>query len=810
MPNPTDADCIRAVYLGAPDDYPQVQDIPVTLLLAPDADGRYRVERGQQVTVVTAAPLPSGQNRFYLRVLPDADPSPTSHRRLIPPVGTTYTFTVSDDQQAPAQITFDLYAAYAPPISRPGGKPVIGPLAVQTVFKVPPPPPTLELTSSRHLCTANTLTELSWTIAGGRPPYTLTIDGETVDANAESHRVNCGPLMLDPLTQEPLPDQNKTFSAAVSDAQETSTVASASIRVDLAPALIAPVDITYASHDASVQMSWDWNRTFPRFSDYPTFALLRHRPAASDDWRYLIAQPLRSDPTFRLELPTGNHLVAVAAIRHEIELQTPDALQWSDARQMAGAFPPPNVRATATHDTITVSWDRQPHLVGQRTSARIRRSDLTAPWQGGWGKSVDEVYGQSGRHELVFPGMEPNTDYRVQVDVGVPDSVIEIVTSVRTLAPPPGWTAPPRGPQNLGASATDACITANWDLPYPGAPNRWFVELFAAETGQPWHFAWIHSKSSWTICGSRSGHPLNAGAQYRIRVEHLSVVPHAAEIVVTTDAAAQPRSQRAGTGIGQDMRLLPFAPQWPVSMDGRFAMTDDAFDWRPACTLVETAADHTADHCRKRGEGTDVYYEDKGRYHAGLDIGAENDSAARLQLVGQPRGCVPLWLRRMLDHQFAWLGLPNCGNDASATPATPAALEPTYTLTVIAGEGGSINPPGTTTHTEGIPVTLTASWNDATHTFAGWSGACSGSDTTCMLETARRCDRLGGVHAVAHGPLLVSHRRRLHPRRLQRRPRRLRPGPGHPRLGPHPARRRRPLPSRARPADHRRDRRPAA
>ena len=368
-------------------------------------------------------------------------------------------------------------------------------------------------------------------------------------------------------------------------------MASASIRVDLAPPLIAPVDITYASHDASVQMSWDWNRTFPRFSDYPTFALLRHRPAASDDWRYLIAQPLRSDPTFRLELPTGNHLVAVAAIRHEIELQTPDALQWSDARQMAGAFPPPNVRATATHDTITVSWDRQPHLVGQRTSARIRRSDLTAPWQGGWGKSVDEVYGQSGRHELVFPGMEPNTDYRVQVDVGVPDSVIEIVTRVRTLAPPPGWTAPPRGPQNLGASATDACITANWDLPYPGAPNRWFVELFSAETGQPWHFAWIHSKSSWTICGSRSGHPLNAGAQYRIRVEHLSVVPHAAEIVVTTDAAAQPRSQRAGTGIGQDMRLLPFAPQWPVSMDGRFAMTDDPFEWRG------------------------------NRFHAGLDIG---------------------------------------------------------------------------------------------------------------------------------------------------------------------------------------------
>ena len=67
---PEDADCLRAVYLGAPDDYAQVQDIPVELLLTPNVDGRYVVERGQQVTVVTAAPLPAGWTRFY----PQQDP----------------------------------------------------------------------------------------------------------------------------------------------------------------------------------------------------------------------------------------------------------------------------------------------------------------------------------------------------------------------------------------------------------------------------------------------------------------------------------------------------------------------------------------------------------------------------------------------------------------------------------------------------------------------------------------------------------------------------------------------------------------
>ena len=49
------------------------------------------------------------------------------------------------------------------------------------------------------------------------------------------------------------------------------------------------------------------------------------------------------------------------------------------------------------------------------------------------------------------------------------------------------------------------------------------------------------------------------------------------------------------------------------------------------------------------------------------------------------------------------------------------------------GDGGSVDPPGTTTHTEGIPVTLTASWDDATHTFGGWGGDCSGAEPTCEL-----------------------------------------------------------------------------
>ena len=97
--------------MGAPGDYAQVSDIPADVLLTPAPDGRYYVERGQQVTVVTAAPLPADWTRFYLQRTPSGTPGAVSFQQLIQPVGTTYTFTVATDEAASTLITFDLTAA---------------------------------------------------------------------------------------------------------------------------------------------------------------------------------------------------------------------------------------------------------------------------------------------------------------------------------------------------------------------------------------------------------------------------------------------------------------------------------------------------------------------------------------------------------------------------------------------------------------------------------------------------------------------------------------------------------------------------
>ena len=133
----TDPTCIRVVYIGAPDDYANVADIPDNLTFTPTSEGRYQVGRGEQITVVTGgASLPEGWTRFYLQLQPlTANPSPLSYERLIPPVGTTYTFTPTTDPEGAVLITFDLTAAKPHPV-RPSHKPILGAVVVTTQFEV--------------------------------------------------------------------------------------------------------------------------------------------------------------------------------------------------------------------------------------------------------------------------------------------------------------------------------------------------------------------------------------------------------------------------------------------------------------------------------------------------------------------------------------------------------------------------------------------------------------------------------------------------------------------------------------------------
>ena len=65
--------------------------------------------------------------------------------------------------------------------------------------------------------------------------------------------------------------------------------------------------------------------------------------------------------TFYLDdLPPGTtYEMAAAALRDELEQDSPDALNWSPVLDFTTTEDPRNVRASATHDTLSVSWDAQ-------------------------------------------------------------------------------------------------------------------------------------------------------------------------------------------------------------------------------------------------------------------------------------------------------------------------------------------------------------------------------------------------------------------------------------------------------------------
>ncbi|MCY4618304.1 MAG: fibronectin type III domain-containing protein, partial [Chloroflexi bacterium] len=501
--------------------------------------------------------------------------------------------------------------------------------SAHTAEAVPVGPLSLTLESSRDLCTANTLTELSWTITGGVPPYTLTIDGAKVDANAESHRVDCGPLAVDPSTRKPLPGQAQVFQAVASDARGRST--SVSSRVKLAEPLPAPQNLYYRSYVDYVLVFWDEvegagaespHRPIPgNPGEYEaTTALLRTRLADEDSWTYSALGRLGKTGA-ALEPPPGVHRLQVSAVRHPLELETPEVLSWSEEVVFAATMQAQNVKIGTTHDTVTVSWDRQPYASGQEITVILNdRSRLRAlhTW---------EEPERSGRHEVTFTHVPPDREYQLtimMVDTEARSAPPEY--RLQTLSAPAGWIAPPRGAQNLRAAFSGNQLKILWDPPYEDAAPTFNLLIENADTGQLLHSQGAHGITEWDIPLTRF---LRSATRYRIIVEHHDFLPTDADIVVERSDSS--RSQRSTTNAVlvdcEATTPLCFFPVWPVSVGSAYAMTDDPFQWR-------------------------AVYENP-KFHAGLDIGEYVRQDVNSPVRGDPIYAVADGTMRVFDDNLA-------------------------------------------------------------------------------------------------------------------------------------------------------------
>ena len=416
-------------------------------------------------------------------------------------------------------------------------------------------PLALELHSSRELCTAGTLTEISWQISGGTPPYELQVEGTPVDADADSIRINCGAL-----TEAEAADEDADEDAALAAKRVTATVTDArgvrreaAIDVARARALPAPTNVRYSSNHRTVLALWDEvagaGSQSPR-SIHPvtrsalrTTAMVRTRAKGDVAWRYEVVDR-EGHNELGLEAQPGTHEFSVAAVRHPLELETPAALNWSDALAYTATKPAPNVTLTATHDTVTVSWDRQP--LARHPGWNVELLDV----EGGGMRSdimshrmISDQGSSSARHTVTFTHLPPDTAFNVHVYLNlaehepIPSWMASLSSehprTVRTKPAPPDWTPWPVGAQNLQTTATDDSITISWDAPSDSAADRWFVELYDSTSGRLLYARWAYlSESPLTI------NRLLPTTTYRITVEHIDLQTTTTTATVTTSATA--------------------------------------------------------------------------------------------------------------------------------------------------------------------------------------------------------------------------------------------------------------------------------
>ena len=429
--------------------------------------------------------------------------------------------------------------------------------ALEPWLTLPAPPPRLSLAleSSRELCTAGTLTEISWNISGGSAPYALSIEDSAVDVSAENIRINCGALTEAEAGDADAGLAAKRITAVVTDSRGVRREAA----LDVARARALPA-LPPTRHGDAVwayrgELGFEWLvPTTPYDCREPNCFAIRWRAVGSEGWTYApltynlggensafgIAHGLADGVTYE---------AAAAAMRDPIELETPEALRWTAPLSGTTLTDPTSLTATATHDTVTVRWNRQPlarswsvYLSGPDGGL----SEYVRSWNAAsWGDP------ESGVHEVSFRHLPSSTRFTAVVAwdpmEGYPETRAE--TMVETLALPAGREPLKRGAQNLRATATHDSITATWDQPFEESTDFYLAFLFRVD--YPYRASRVtpvwHPNTQVTFAG------LEPNTTYRVEVVHMAIVRPSVEIAVTT--SAQPPSSDedgvAGASAGQ-------------------------------------------------------------------------------------------------------------------------------------------------------------------------------------------------------------------------------------------------------------------
>ena len=416
----------------------------------------------------------------------------------------------------------------------------------------PAGPLTLEIEHSRPRCTSGTLTEVSWSIGGGVPPYALTINGEAVDPDAASARVSCGSAVDDALERLLGIGGERYITAAVSDA--AGATAREHAHVVLVAGRRAPIDIRLASEIGAfdtrvVTAEWRSGHRQPWPSrEY----LVRWRLQGTAAWTYDSVSDTTLFRSGEVEWTLDASLAAqileyqFADLRHPLEAETPEALTWSAPQTVTVAARPRNLTAATTHDSISLSWG--PDVPGLRYTATVSHEYGPVRYEYDRLRVVGDGALPYTAH---FDGLLPDTWYTVDVSL---EGAYWLGFEVRTEPAPPGWSRRLREPRNIEARLVDGSLRLTWDAPLEG-PERGYRACVAAPGIAPD----VRYRCEAASAGEHQAtfERVSTGGTYRIRVAHLSLP------LTTIERTVYVHHPESATSTGEEPVPVPY-----VSHDG--------------------------------------------------------------------------------------------------------------------------------------------------------------------------------------------------------------------------------------------------
>ena len=262
----------------------------------------------------------------------------------------------------------------------------------------------LNLVGSRHICLETAQMELVWHISGGVPPYTRTLDGQAIEAEAGSAVVTCGPS-----TADPTPGLEQTFKGAVIDGRGVTAEDDLRVALTAPPPRPAPGAVSHsASIGAALRLNWAAVSAVPSVRTYE----LQYQTTAwnaiswPDSWTTIndtiaagateyLHRNLDSNQRYRYQLRARNGV---------------DASEWSRAFPEVGLRPgAPLLEArTAASGSVALSWSAGP-AGATRWEYRRRQGG------GSWGAWTAVVGSDASTAEHTVAGLTEDARYQFQL-----------------------------------------------------------------------------------------------------------------------------------------------------------------------------------------------------------------------------------------------------------------------------------------------------------------------------------------------------------------------------------------------------------